>query len=90
MDDPEMVQLQGIQGDAHGLGGLRGFAEFEFHSVAMPAMKKKEIDLNAAVGSLKESLRWVEDLKGLLKSETFPGSTDPRMSGQRMKIGKVE
>ena len=89
MDDPKVVQLQIIQGDAHGLGVLRSFAEFEFHSVAMPAMKEKDIHLNAAVSSPKKSLRWVEDLKGLLKSEPLPGSTDPRMSGQRMKIGKV-
>ena len=90
MDDPEMAQLQSLQGHPHGFCGLRGFAEFEFYSVAMSSMKEKEIDLNAAVRCPKKRLRRFEELKGLLKGKTFPGCSDPRMPGQCMKIGKVE
>ena len=90
MDNPEMAQLQGLLGDAHGFRSLGCFIKFKFDPVAMSAMKKKEIEFNPAVGCPKERLRRFEDLKGMLKRETFPGGTDPGMADQRVKIWNIE
>ena len=71
-DDPEMLKVQIILCDAHGLRNLWRLAEFELGSITASPVQKKEVEFCATIGGPEKHLRGSHDLHELTQGKPFP------------------
>src|SRR5574341_1081768 len=90
MDDPQMCQVQTLEGLMHRLGYFGGFAEFAFDPISPAVKNKKEIYFRAAVRGPEEGLGRFDCLQNLFDSEAFPRRPHPRIAVKGLRIGKVK
>ena len=72
IDNPQMGEIQTLNGLVHRFGYFWGFGEFALNSIPSAVMDEKEINLGAAVGCPEKRLGRSERFQRLLNGKTFP------------------
>lgn len=89
-DDPEVIELEVVCGDAHGAGGAGGFIVLEFEAESATVVLQEQVELCAGLGGIEPCVGRTQELQDLFECEAFPRGTDSGMSLQLLVSGQAE
>ena len=75
IDDPQVGEVQIVEGDSHGFGEAGGVGIFEFHAPIFAALLPEEVEFRAGVGApeIEQMIHFAESPAHALQGEAFPG-----------------